>query len=284
MGTMKDRPSSGDLLARRLRMVLLHLAEEALRDLESLPAKPERAIHSMRTRIKNLRAILRLVGARVPPPSRKAIVACCKVIKDAFSKQRDAHVLAALKAEFEGRRRVGPKQGSTGGRMAAGRRVMAAAARLIGLLGSLRLDGLAWNELLDAYERCYREGRKAMRECRRDPAAKLLHAWRRPVKDLLYQSRVLQPLKGAERRARRARRLGERLGRWHDLQLFAEHLDDGEQRAFGKRIAREQKALAPLIFKSADKLFADKPREMAKALERCVKMLPALAANCARQA
>jgi CHAD domain-containing protein len=265
-------------------MVLLHLAEEALRDLESLPAKPDRAIHSLRTRVKNLRAIFRLVQERVPRPSRKAIVACCKVIKGAFSRQRDAHAIAAMRLELGNRRHAGPQSGGATEGALAGRSAIAAASRLIGLLGKLRLDGLGWDDVLDACVGCYREARKAFKDCRRDPDPKLLHAWRRPVKDLFYQSRVLQPLKGMKRRVRRAQRLGERLGRWNDLQLLTDDLESGEKHVMGKRIAKERKALKPLIFKAAAKLFSDKPGEMAKALERCVKMLPAVAANCARQA
>ena len=89
MRAMKERQPSGTSLSRRFRLVLLHLAEEARRDLDSLAARPVRAIHLLRTRMKNLRAILLLVKPRIPKPSRKAVSTLAGSLKDAFSVTRD---------------------------------------------------------------------------------------------------------------------------------------------------------------------------------------------------
>ena len=271
-------------MPHRFCMVLLHLAEEARRDFDALPGKPVRSIHAIRTRMKNLRAILLLVKERVPRTSRKAIMVAAKSLKDAFSKQRDAHVVANLRAKIGGRRHAASRGEVAGRKATLNKALPVEVARLIRLVGGLRLDGLVWGDVLDAYERCYREGRSAMKACLRDSDPKLFHQWRRPVKDLFYQSRVLQPLKGMKRRARLAQRLGDRLGRWNDLRLLADRVKDIERPGVIKRIARKRKALKPVILNVAAKLYPEKPRELTKQLERCVKMLPAIAALCARQA
>ena len=122
-----------------------------------------------------------------------------------------------------------------------------------------------------------------MNACLRDSNPESLHQWRQPVKELLYQSRVLQPLRGMERRARLAQRLGEHLGGLHDLRLLADD-PGGVRHGLARRIAKKRKALKPLVFKTAAKLFSEKPREVAKELERSVRMFPAIAALSARQA
>ena len=280
----KDRPPSGTLLSRRFRMVLLHLAEEARRDLDSLPAKPIRSIHSLRTRMKNLRAILQLVKERVPKASRKAIMASIKSLKSEYAAERDAHVITTLRTEIEGRRHAAPAAKGATRKVMVSKLLLAEAVRLARLLSRLRLDGLAWDDILSAYQSCYRDGRRAMNACLRDSDPELLHRWRQPVKDLFYQSRVLQPLKGMERRVRLAQRLGDRLGKLHDVRLLADHARGAAGRGITKRIAKKRKALKPVIFKTAEKLFSEKPREVAKELEHCVRMLPAVAALSARQA
>ena len=96
MPDMKASQNSATMLPRRFRMVLLHLAEEACRDLESIGSNANRATHALRTRMKNLRALLALVKERLPRPARKSIAASATNLKDAFSAQRDAHVIATL--------------------------------------------------------------------------------------------------------------------------------------------------------------------------------------------
>lgn len=284
IGPMKGRTSRGNLLPRRFCMVLSHLVEEVRRDFDALPGQPARSIHAIRTRMKNLRAILRLVKARVPKAPRKAIMTVTKRIKDALSGQRDAQVLAGMKAKMAGRRPTVRGGSASGAGMRVSSAISAELARLSRMVGRLRLTGLEWGEVIEAYVGSYREARGMMKVCLADSDPGQFHRWRRPVKDLFHQSRVLQPLNGMIRRVRLAQRLGDRLGKWNDLQLLADSAGAVERRRCLKRIEKKRKAMRPVIFKTAGKLFPDRPRELRDKLERCVRMLPAVAARCARQA
>ena len=50
-----------------------------------------------------------------------------------------------------------------------------------------------------------------------------------------------------------------------------------------KRIAKKERAITADIFKAAAKLFAERPRDIERALERCVKFQPAIVAQAVRQ-
>ena len=284
MRAMKERPTSGTLLSKRFRLVLLHLAEEARRDLDSITVRPVRAIHSLRTRMKNLRALLLLVKPRIPKPERKAVGSLAGALKDAFSDLRDAHVLAALRAKFSGRRETTAREKPTPQTAERNKTAKADASRLIRMVSKLALRGLTWAEVFDGYLRSYRAGREAMKACERKPADATFHDWRRPVKDLFYQSQALQPLDGMKSRRRAAERLGERLGLLNDLHLL--HAEAKKSRAADvlKRIVKKKRALEPAIFRVAEKLFSERPGRIATALARCVKFQPAITAQAVRQA
>ena len=283
MREMKERDTSGTLLSRRFRLVLLHLAEEARRELDSLAVRPVRAMHSLRTRMKNLRALLLLVKPRIPKPERRSVTALAGSLKDAFSAQRDAHVLAALRAKLAGRGEPVPREKMTPQAAERNTTAKAEASRLIRMVAKLRLHGLSWAEVVDGYLRSYRAGRKAMKACERKPTTAAFHEWRRPVKDFFFQSQVLQPLDGMKARRREADRLGDRLGMLNDLELLRSETKKSRSAAVLKHIAKKQRALKTGIFKAAAKLFEERPREIQIALERCVKFHPAITAQAVRQ-
>ncbi len=264
--------------------MLLHLAEEARRDLDALAARPVRAVHAVRTRMKNLRAILLLVKPCLPKPVRKTIHTLAGSLKDAFSESRDAHMLAALRAKFAGRRETEPRTKPTGAASARERKLKADGTRLIRMVGKITLDGLEWAEVFQGYVQTYRAGRKAMKTCQRKASAEAFHKWRRPVKNLFFQSQVFQPLDGMEHRRRKADRLADRLGALHDLRLLHDDAKKSGDSAMLKRIDKKQRALIPAIFEAAEKLYDERPHKIAKALERCVKFHPGIIAQAVRQA
>jgi CHAD domain-containing protein len=281
-GVMRERHVPGTSLSRRFRLVLLHLAEEARRDLDGLKTRPERSIHSVRTRMKNLRAILMLVKKRIPKVTRKAINSLAGALKDDFSKQRDAYVVMQLRAKLNGRPEV--SAGSATAKAAPMNQTSKKEAdRLIRVLGKLEMKGLSWGDVIERYAECYRDGRKALKQCLRKPSAESLHKWRRPVKDLFYQSQVLQPLAGMKTRRLRAERLGDRLGKLNDLHMLQAEAKKSRGGGLNKRIVRKQRAIKSEVFKVAQKLFNGRPRKVALELERSLKFHPALAAQAVRQ-
>jgi hypothetical protein len=262
----------------------LHLAEEARRDLDGVRTRPDRAIHAVRTRMKNLRAILLLLKRSVPKESRKAIKILAVNLKDAFAAQRDAFVVAQLRAKLDGHERAAPRPEKAAASDGKHKEVKAEIARLIRLISKLAIKGLTWEGVLGLYVKRYRVARQAMQECLRRPSAESFHKWRRPVKDLFYQSQVLQPLAGMKTRRLRADRLGDRLGKLNDLQMLHAGITKSSANGLARRIAKKQKAARVEIFKVARKLFAEQPQEIAREMERCVKFHPALAAQAVRQA
>jgi hypothetical protein len=283
MRGMKERSTSGPLLSRRFGLVLLHLAEEARRDLDALEARPIRAIHSLRTRMKNLRALLLLVKPRLPKSARKGVSELAGAIKDSFSDQRDAQVKTALRAKLAGRRESTPRAKVTPRETARNKAARSDASRLIAMVSNLDMSGLSWIEVFAGYLRSYRAGRKTMKACERKPTRETFHRWRRPVKELFYQSQALQPLDGMKTRRRWSERLGDRLGLMNDLHLLQAEAKKSRGSRMAKRIAKKQRALATGIFKAGAKLFGERPREVERALERCVKFQPAIAAQAVRQ-
>ena len=280
---MKERTTSSPSLSRRFRLVLLHLAEEARRDLDSLAGRPMRAIHSLRTRMKNLRALLVLVKPCIPKPSLKAVNKLAGVIKDAFSAQRDAHIISTMRVRFPGLPDLDGKGKAALTNPERDRAAKADASRLIRMVSKLDLHGLTWAEVISGYLKTCRAGQKAMKACERERSAESFHEWRRPVKELFYQSQVLQPLGGMKRRRSAADCLGDRLGEMNDLQLLRVAAKTSRSKDAVKRIASEQRALKPAIFKAAEKLFCERAREIERELERCVKFQPSITAQAVRQ-
>lgn len=237
-------------LPRRFEHLLLQLARQARRDLERLPHHPKRAVHALRTRMKKLAAIVRLVRSGLPERSRRAILDSAKRLKNAFTAQRDAQV--ALELGYASRPPRKPP---------AQRPLFEEVGRLTGLIETARLGRLRAEDIREAYVRTYRSGRKRMKECLADPDPKRLHSWRKPVKELYYQSLALHQVRGMKRRIRQARRLGRWLGRDHDWQLIVEHLPPAA-RTIGKKRAR----LRRRIFRQADRLYGPSPRKLARKL------------------
>lgn len=245
---MKPGNVEGPMLSRLFRRLLVQLAHQARNDLDSIPRHPARAIHALRTRMKKLPAIVRLVEARLPQSSRRAILSGAKRLRKAFASQRDAQVAAEMGFA------VHPPA-----RQHASPTLFDQAERLLSLLETETLEGLTREDVRDAYVDTYRAGRKRMKTCLDDPDPALLHAWRKPVKELYYQSLALHVVPGMARRIRRARRLGRWLGRDHDWQIIIER-----KPAAAKRIKPERNRLRRRIFKLARKLYSVRPENLAR--------------------
>ena len=247
---MKPGKSNGLTLPRRFRHLLLQIARQARNDLKRIPRNPKRAIHALRVRMKKLPAIVSLVESRLRPRSRRAILASAKRLRKAFAAQRDAQVAAELGFAVK----PAMKQQGTPA-------LFDEAARLIRLLEVEMLDGLTSDEVRAAYVETYRAGRRRMKSCLEDPDPARLHAWRRPVKELYYQSLALHRAPRMKRRIRRARRLGRWLGQDHDWQLIVEN-----RPAAAERLRPERERLRRRIFKLADKLYSVRPKHLAREL------------------
>ena len=118
------------------------------------------------------------------------------------------------------------------------------------------IDGLNWKQICGAVCKIYRRGQRALAKTIDDQDAENFHAWRKRVKDVWYQLRILQPLNRTvlQEMAHDAEILGELLGLEHDLDfLLARLAKESGDEGLACELARLQK----LIGKRCKKLRRD---------------------------
>jgi hypothetical protein len=263
MGAMKPEAHSGSPLARRFQRFLSRLALHARDDLQHLPLQTHRRIHALRTRMKKLAAILLLVRSRMRDAEYRAILASARRLKQAFTRQRDARVAADLSSRIGVHPRKKPLP-----RLRPVAPLFIEAAILERLLGDAAFNGLRHEEVLSAYVKSYRTGRRRWKACLEDPAPDLLHAWRKAVKKFFYQSLALRQLKGGKHRIQRSRKLGKWLGRDRDWHLLAEQARKDPDANAAKLVEGKRARAQRHIFKLAKKLYKKSPRDLQQMLEK----------------
>ena len=118
------------------------------------------------------------------------------------------------------------------------------------------LDDLNWKQICGAVCKIYRRGQRALAKTIDDPEPENFHAWRKRVKDVWYQLRILQPLNRTvlEEMAQDVEVLGELLGTEHDL-IFCARVWKGK--AVMKRSPTNWSQLQTLIGKRCKSLRSD---------------------------
>jgi CHAD domain-containing protein len=89
------------------------------------------------------------------------------------------------------------------------------------------LECLTWKQICSAVAKIYKRGERELAKTIKDPEPESFHAWRKRVKDIWYQLRILQPLNRVvlTEMARDAEVLGELLGHQHDLDFLLARLE-----------------------------------------------------------
>ena len=89
------------------------------------------------------------------------------------------------------------------------------------------LTNINWKQICGAVEKIYKRGQRGLAKTIKKPVPENFHAWRKRVKDLWYQLRILEPLNRVvlEEMAHDADVLGELLGREHDFDFLMARLD-----------------------------------------------------------
>jgi CHAD domain-containing protein len=118
------------------------------------------------------------------------------------------------------------------------------------------LEGLIWKQICGAVAKIYRRGQRGLAKTIADPVPENFHEWRKRVKDIWYQLRILQPLNRVvlEEMAHDAEVLGELLGREHDLDFLLARL---EKESGDEALASELGQLQKLIGKRCKRLRRD---------------------------
>jgi CHAD domain-containing protein len=135
------------------------------------------------------------------------------------------------------------------------------------------LEGLTWKQICGAVGKIYKSGQRGLAKTIKKPVPENFHAWRKRVKDLWYQLRILQPLNRVvlEKIAADAEILGELLGREHDFDFLLTRLENesGDEtlrdelvqlqkliRKRGKRLRRNALELGRRFYAEPAKAFA----------------------------
>ena len=105
-------------------------------------------------------------------------------------------------------------------------RAAAELAAVRGRIGDWRLTEGGWRALEEGLGRSYRDGRKAFRRARDHRSGAVWHEWRKRVKDLWYQQRLLSEVAGpaCAGQAKDAHHLADLLGDDHDLVVLRDAL------------------------------------------------------------
>jgi CHAD domain-containing protein len=105
---------------------------------------------------------------------------------------------------------------------------------------------LTWKQVCRAVGKIYKRGQRRLAKTINDPDPENFHAWRKPVKDLWYQLRILQPLNRVvlTEMAHDAEVLGELLGREHDLNFLWARLEkESSDEALRDELAQLEKLI-----------------------------------------
>jgi hypothetical protein len=253
------------------------------------PAK-ERGVtvHEVRKHLKKLRAAMRLAIGEVGKNRHKREDRCVRKIGRLVSDLRDAQVRlqTLIQLRDETRKRSGKDSFPRIEELLSLERESFSAAfagwqkqaipqleRVEARLLKWPLEDLTWKQICGAVGKIYKRGQRGLAKTINDPEPENFHAWRKRVKDLWYQLRILQPLNRVvlEEMAHDAEVLGELLGLEHDLDFLWARLEkeSGDEtlrdelaqlqkiiRKRGKRLRRNALELGRRFYAEPSKAFA----------------------------
>jgi CHAD domain-containing protein len=294
MSSRSYRLKAKESTAEGLRRIALGRAAKALDELAAArEGALTAAIHGARKDLKKLRAVLRLIREELGQELFKAENRRFRDAGRLLAESRDAGVkletLAALQNRFGDDLPDAPSErwqasltrerdaaadtarGETASRIDRARRAIEAGRDRI---DDWPLGAGSWKLVGPGIRESYRGGRRAMKRVRKNPSSENVHEWRKRVKDLWYQLRIVRDawpeLLGQT--ADQAHELADLLGDHHDLAVLEEDLasrrDVGKRKAFKASIAQRQEELLARALANGRRLYAEKPTAFSRRLER----------------
>jgi CHAD domain-containing protein len=199
-------------------------------------------VHEVRKHLKKLRAAMRLAIPEVGKSRHATEDRCVRKIGRLVSDLRDAQVrlqtLIQLRGETAKRSENSPfprveellsleRESFSAAFAGWQKRAIPQLERVETRLLNWPLEDLSWKQVCGAVCKIYKRGQRGLEKTIADPEPEKFHAWRKRVKDLWYQLRILQPLNRIvlTEMAHDAEVLGELLGREHDLNFLWARLE-----------------------------------------------------------
>ena len=213
------------------------------------------SVHGARKEIKKVRALFRLVRGEIGRRAYRQAAKGLRRVAALLAATRDARVRfkafeqlagTAAKKKIPRLHRALRKEYRREYRRFHADDSVALARQALQRIGrrvsGLKLPAADWTVIEPGLQQSHGRGQRWFRRVRASPSSEHLHEWRKQVKILGYQLRLLCPRWPAATRQRQAQleTLGKVLGEDHDLLLL-------KQFAAEQGPARERKALKPLI-------------------------------------
>ena len=281
----RESPSQG------LRRIFREEIESALKECEHPAPQRGEAVHETRKHLKKLRAALDLVAREVGKRQYTREERCVRQIGKLVSHLRDAHVRLQTLIELRGddakrfahlENLLSIERESFSAAFAGWqRRAITKLEALSDRLARWPLDDLTWKTVCAGVAKSYRRGRNALDRALKKPSAECMHAWRKEVKQLWYQLRLLQPLNPVvlEKISADAKTLGQLLGCDHDYAFLLERFDEKQPEP---QLKKERADLEKLIRKRGRRLqrnatelgrrfYAEPPKAFAKRISIFIK-------------
>lgn len=257
MGRSRSKQSAGPAL----RSALAKLLRETMRALDLFDDDPSVRAHFIRTRMKRVQSLARLVpkGAAW----REMFLPPCRELKDLFAELRDADIVQALAERYA--------PGEARHLRAAARPDTRRASHLAEFAAGVLSDypswrTIQWKTIAVRAAGTYRVARQSWKQARRSNAPDAaFHEWRRRVKRLLYQCEYLGGRARLVRMTGRVDRLGETLGEIQDVCMAEDWLEHHVGKS-PRDLPRSKKALRRRALQQGEKLFAAKPRAFRRML------------------
>lgn len=278
-----------DQLGKGLARIVKKELRKAIDELEQSQLGSD-AVHEARKHVKKLRAICRLVG----PAAGKAVRRTDKRLRRIgrrLSPLRDldmmtetlAHLraqrpdrmltsaVALINASLDERRRQQHAHAHSTDLKDWCEKAFRKVRRLT---KRWRLDNVGQSTIRDTVRTTYRDGREAMDVARDRRRATDFHEWRKQVKALVYQLRLLEKRVDLSEQIEKLRRLEELLGEDHNLAVLAAYIGHRPVPIIHRRhIARlkaackaYQRQLRQEALVLGRQLFAAKPKALSEAL------------------
>lgn len=289
----RDESASG-AVARIARDRLDHAMQLLREDIDEDAAT---AIHEARKDLKKTRSVLRLVRDPLGKDLYQRESSRLRDASQALSGSRDAAAkieavdalaeryadelpedLTALRKELEDEHQSledGLKDSESELRRAAAAAMDAIAATRESV-DDWSFEKSGFKLLAPGLERSYRRGRKRFGDVRSDPSPENVHEWRKRVKDLWYDVRLLRdtwpPVLGEL--ADQAHELSDLLGDHHDLTVLSEDLrglsasdlDGDELSASMGLVESRQEELLEAAVPIGERLYAERPKAFVERL------------------
>jgi CHAD domain-containing protein len=252
---------------------------------EHISSDPVEAVHAARKAVKKERSLLRLARGSMPAEQRRRENAALREAARGLSAARDAEAMIGtlddLAERYAGqvpetsfaeiRRQLESDRDRQREQLVGS----ALGARAVGELGAARvrvedwrLDTGGWKGIEPGLHRSYADGRRAFAQARSRPSTENLHAWRKRVKDLWYQERLLARVAGPAMagQVKDAHHLADLLGDDHDLGVLHDTLARGRVHApvdldaVVGLIEHRRVALQTEAWPVGDRVYAEQPK------------------------